>query len=145
MEHEIEISRERTGLGHREAAGLIRGAVRRALDAGVPGDIGFAGLPRVGGIARVDGGRTRAQPVVAAGGVNEPRILRVVADCAVLRRVAPEDAVEEGAVLHQVFGGIVGECAVVERRRRFEEPDLAAQGVEESAAVGSAAYRAVGR
>ena len=33
MEHEIEISRERTGLGHREAAGLIRGAVRRALDA----------------------------------------------------------------------------------------------------------------
>ena len=33
MEHEIEISRERTGLGHSEAAGLIRKAVRRALDA----------------------------------------------------------------------------------------------------------------
>ena len=33
MEHEIEISRERTGLGHNEAAGLIRKAVRRALDA----------------------------------------------------------------------------------------------------------------
>ena len=33
MEHLIEISRERTGLGHNEAAGLIRKAVRRALDA----------------------------------------------------------------------------------------------------------------
>jgi probable rRNA maturation factor len=33
MEHEIEISRERTGLGHPEAAGLIKKAVRRALDA----------------------------------------------------------------------------------------------------------------
>ena len=33
MEHEIEISRERTGLGHHEAAGLIKKAVRLALDA----------------------------------------------------------------------------------------------------------------
>lgn len=33
MEHEIEISRERTGLGHSEAAGLIKKAVNRALDA----------------------------------------------------------------------------------------------------------------
>ena len=33
MEHEIEISRERTGLGHNEAAGLIRKAVCRALNA----------------------------------------------------------------------------------------------------------------
>ena len=33
MEHEIEISRERTGLGHSEAAGLIKKAARRALDA----------------------------------------------------------------------------------------------------------------
>lgn len=33
MEHLIEISRERTGLGHNEAAGLIRKAVRRALGA----------------------------------------------------------------------------------------------------------------
>ena len=33
MEHEIEISRERTGLGHNEAAGLIKKAVSRALDA----------------------------------------------------------------------------------------------------------------
>ena len=33
MEHEIEISRERTGLGHPEAAGLIKKAVQTALDA----------------------------------------------------------------------------------------------------------------
>ena len=33
MEHEVEISRERTGLGHREAAGLIRKAVRMTLEA----------------------------------------------------------------------------------------------------------------
>ena len=33
MEHEIEISRERTGLGHPEAARLIKKAVRMALDA----------------------------------------------------------------------------------------------------------------
>ena len=33
MEHEIEISRERRGLGHPEAAGLIKKAVLRALDA----------------------------------------------------------------------------------------------------------------
>ena len=33
MEHEIEISREKTSLGHNEAAGLIRKAVRRVLDA----------------------------------------------------------------------------------------------------------------
>ena len=33
MEHEICVSRERTGLGHRNAAALIRKAVRSALDA----------------------------------------------------------------------------------------------------------------
>ena len=33
MEHEVEISRERTGLGHPEAARLIRKAVQMALDA----------------------------------------------------------------------------------------------------------------
>ncbi len=33
MKHEIEISRGRKGLGHNEAAGLIRKAVQRALDA----------------------------------------------------------------------------------------------------------------
>ena len=33
MEHEVSISREKTGLGHREAAGLIKKAIRRALDA----------------------------------------------------------------------------------------------------------------
>ena len=33
MEHEVEISRERTGLGHPEAARLIRKAVCMALDA----------------------------------------------------------------------------------------------------------------
>ena len=33
MEHEISVSREKTGLGHREAAGLIKKAIRRALDA----------------------------------------------------------------------------------------------------------------
>ncbi|MBQ6927702.1 MAG: rRNA maturation RNase YbeY [Oscillospiraceae bacterium] len=33
MEHEVTISREKTGLGHREAAGLIKKAVQRALDA----------------------------------------------------------------------------------------------------------------
>ena len=33
MEHEVSISREKTGLGHREAAGLIKKAVNRALDA----------------------------------------------------------------------------------------------------------------
>ena len=39
MEHEIYVSREKTGLGHREAAGLIKKAVKMALDAegiGVP-------------------------------------------------------------------------------------------------------------
>ena len=39
MEHEVYVSRERTGLGHREAAGLIRKAGSRTLDAegiGVP-------------------------------------------------------------------------------------------------------------
>ena len=33
MEHEVTISREKTGLGHREAASLIKKAVQRALDA----------------------------------------------------------------------------------------------------------------
>ncbi len=33
MEHEISVSREKTGLGHREAAGLVKKAIRRALDA----------------------------------------------------------------------------------------------------------------
>lgn len=33
MQHEVTISREKTGLGHREAAGLIKKAVNRALDA----------------------------------------------------------------------------------------------------------------
>ena len=33
MEHEVEISRERTGLGHPEAARLIKKAVHMALDA----------------------------------------------------------------------------------------------------------------
>ncbi len=33
MEHEVEISRERTGLGHPEAARLIKKAVHRTLDA----------------------------------------------------------------------------------------------------------------
>ena len=33
MEHEIYVSREKTGLGHREAAGLIKKAINRALDA----------------------------------------------------------------------------------------------------------------
>ena len=33
MEHEVYVSREKTGLGHREAAGLIKKAVRMALDA----------------------------------------------------------------------------------------------------------------
>ena len=33
MEHEISVSREKTGLGHREAAGLIKKAVHMALDA----------------------------------------------------------------------------------------------------------------
>ena len=33
MEHEIYVSREKTGLGHREAAGLIKKAVKTALDA----------------------------------------------------------------------------------------------------------------
>ena len=33
MEHEVEISRERPGLGHPEAARLIKRAVHRALDA----------------------------------------------------------------------------------------------------------------
>ena len=33
MEHEIYVSREKTGLGHREAAGLIKKAVKKALDA----------------------------------------------------------------------------------------------------------------
>lgn len=33
MEHEVEISREKTGLGHPEAARLIKKAVRMALDA----------------------------------------------------------------------------------------------------------------
>ena len=32
MEHEVYVSREKTGLGHREAAGLIKKAVNRALD-----------------------------------------------------------------------------------------------------------------
>ena len=33
MEHEVYISREKTGLGHREAAGLVKKAICRALDA----------------------------------------------------------------------------------------------------------------
>ena len=33
MEHRIEISRERTGLGHPQAAALIKSAVKRTLDA----------------------------------------------------------------------------------------------------------------
>ena len=33
MEHEISVAREKTSLGHREAAGLIKKAVNRALDA----------------------------------------------------------------------------------------------------------------
>ena len=33
MEHEVYISREKTGLGHREAAGLIKKAAWMALDA----------------------------------------------------------------------------------------------------------------
>ena len=33
MEHEISVAREKTGLGHREAASLIKKAVNRALDA----------------------------------------------------------------------------------------------------------------
>ena len=33
MEHEVYVSREKTGLGHREAAGLIKKAVKTALDA----------------------------------------------------------------------------------------------------------------
>lgn len=33
MEHEVEVSREKTGLGHPEAARLIKKAVRMALDA----------------------------------------------------------------------------------------------------------------
>jgi len=33
MQHEVTISREKTGLGHREAAGLIKKAVQMALDA----------------------------------------------------------------------------------------------------------------
>ena len=33
MEHEISVSREKTGLGHREAAGLVKKAIHRALDA----------------------------------------------------------------------------------------------------------------
>ena len=33
MEHESYVSREKTGLGHREAASLIKKAVNRALDA----------------------------------------------------------------------------------------------------------------
>ena len=33
MRHEVTISREKTGLGHREAAGLIKKAVNMALDA----------------------------------------------------------------------------------------------------------------
>ena len=33
MEHEISVAREKSGLGHREAAGLIKKAVNRALDA----------------------------------------------------------------------------------------------------------------
>ena len=33
MRHEVTISREKTGLGHREAAGLIKKAVNRTLDA----------------------------------------------------------------------------------------------------------------
>ena len=39
MEHEVYVSRERTGLGHREAAGLIKKAAAMALEAegvGVP-------------------------------------------------------------------------------------------------------------
>ena len=39
MEHEIYVSRDKTGLGHREAAGLIKKAAAMALDAegiGVP-------------------------------------------------------------------------------------------------------------
>lgn len=33
MLHEVYVSREKTGLGHREAAGLVKKAVSRALDA----------------------------------------------------------------------------------------------------------------
>ena len=33
MEHEVSIAREKSGLGHREAAGLIKKAVKMALDA----------------------------------------------------------------------------------------------------------------
>ena len=33
MEHEVYVSREKANLGHREAAGLIKKAVQRALDA----------------------------------------------------------------------------------------------------------------
>ena len=33
MEHEISVAREKTGLGHREAAGLIKKAAAMALDA----------------------------------------------------------------------------------------------------------------
>ncbi len=33
MEHEVYVSREKTGLGHREAAGLIKKAVKMALNA----------------------------------------------------------------------------------------------------------------
>ena len=33
MQHEVTISREKTGLGHREAAGLVKKAIHRALDA----------------------------------------------------------------------------------------------------------------
>ena len=33
MEYEVYISREKTGLGHNEAAGLIKKAVKMALDA----------------------------------------------------------------------------------------------------------------
>lgn len=33
MEHEVYVSREKTGLGHREAAGLIKKAVNMALEA----------------------------------------------------------------------------------------------------------------
>ena len=32
MQHEVTISREKTGLGHREAAGLVKKAIHRALD-----------------------------------------------------------------------------------------------------------------
>ena len=33
MEHEISVSREKTGLGHREAAGLVKKGVKASLDA----------------------------------------------------------------------------------------------------------------